>query len=1428
MEKFLNEKKQYFDLTIPQENIWLTEQLNPNTTINNVFGTFFINKSLNIDILKKAINKIIENNDALRIRIDEINSKPYQYIADYEFDELPVYFLDNDDNEKIYNIIDTIGLEHINILNNKLYDLRIISTPNCTCICIKMHHIIADAWSMGQIFIENIKKYYIEIEENRIFDYKTSYIDYIKRNSEYKLSNKYVNDLQFWQKYVKNISYENQFEIVKYKKSNRIVKSIDETLANKIKIFCEQNNISEFALLLSVISIYFSKIFDINNIVIGTPFLNRQKIHKELDIMGMFVATLPISVNVKPNMTFIDLCKQVTSTNISCFKHSRFPYSEIQKEYANTTGQNTNLYEIAFSYQINNLEQSFDSSIYKTTWQPNNIQTNPLIISYINHFGEHELCYDYILELLDSETINNIHQRLLIIINQILKKPEVEIEKINILSEDDINILQKFNNTGDIKLENETIISRFQKIVEKNKSKTAIKFNNTEITYKELEEKSNSVANNIIKQKIKTGSPIALILDKSPEMIIAMLGVLKSGCYYIPILPEEEQERAEYIIKNSEACLLITEEKYSTKISSNVIEKKSIISDLITENTDNPNINIKPTDLSYFIYTSGSTGEPKGVMLKHENVISLIISMNAHSDLKFLKNDISISLLKYSFDASAIDIYTMLLNGGKLIIVPKSFEHDPNYVTKLIETEKVTRFFTVSKWIEQIQDIAKNKKLDLSTLRLIGTGAEVLKPEKFKYLYEKYPNLKFCNTYGPTESTILVTSHLVNKLDIENNYSPIGTPIPYSRMLVLSHNKNEVLPINSKGELVIFEDETSIHNISNGYFKLEEKTKNHFIKITNPYTHKIVKAYKTGDYVKINKNLELEFLGRKDDFKKVNGGYLVSIAEVEKRIQNIIGNSINASVISIPFRNVNSIILFICKKSNSINISIDDIKNEIEKNLTFYMRPKQIIEIATLPYTKNGKVDKRLLQNQAEQYFSKKNDIILPTNKTEQMIYDIIHDIVKFDFSITDDFEDDLGIDSLNITILYSKLNNSKISIQDLYNYPTVKDLAYLIKKELSSETKIDTEPIKIINTANIMDLSQIFLTGTTGFVGIHLLKELTNNEKVQKIYCLVRQKLNSSGRERFEKQIEQYFDEETCQKIKQKAVVIEGDLRKEKLGLEENVYNRIFKNITTIINSAANVKHIGKYHTSYVDNVETVFNLIKICLQFNISLAHISTLSLNGYNNENVNEIFTENTLNINQTFNKNPYLISKFEAEQLILQNIINNGLNAKIFRVGNMMPRIFDGKFQINYDQNGFLLAISTLSKLQIFTEEIDNKKICLTPVDDCSKAICEILKSDYCNTIYHIENNQKIKISSFINIFNERNIQFSNVPLKTFEKRIMNDYSIGTEYLKSFLATNSNKYSSDITFEILEKLNFKWNPIKKDYLENIINISMKIKK
>ena len=1418
-------KLKQYNLTIPQENIWLLEKLNSNTNINNVLGTFIINQKLNLNILKKVMNKIVECNDALRIRIVEENGKPKQYIKDYEYDEFPTYIIDNNDENAFNKIVQNIKEKRIEILNNKLYDIQIIQNIVCTCVCVKTHHIISDAWTLGQV-AEQIKEYYLKISNNEEIVYNPSYLNFIKKDEQYRLSEKYLTDKEYWYEYVKELECDNLFEITKDKKSKRIEKPIPLELYNLIHKYCEENKISEYSFFLAVISIYFSKIFNKEKIVIGTPFLNRRKADKELETMGMFIATLPINIKVTNEMSFIEICKNINTTNMQCFRHSKYPYSEIQKKYQEFSKENINLYEIAFSYQINKLSIEINGDTGKTTWISNDTQSNPLLISYVNHFGEHLFYYDYILKCFPKKDIEEVHERLLNIIEQIVSKAEISINDISLLSKEDIMLITKFNNTGIYEQNDETINSLFNKVVQENKSKIAVICGDKQITYNELNAKSDELCNKLLQSGIKNNSPVAIILDKKIEFIISIIGVLKSGNYYIPILPEEENQRMQYIIKDSKTKVIISDKKYINKIENNEINKIDINNFKVTNEVDTV-IETKPTDICYLIYTSGTTGKPKGVIMKHENIVSLMDSMNSDKDLKYENGDIAMSLLKHSFDASAIDIYSSLLNGGRIIFAEKEQELNPEAVVNILKKENVTRLFTVHKWIEQIQQISIEKNINLNKLRIIGTGAEVLKPKKFEELLKRNFKLGLYNTYGPTEATMFMTKHKVTDEDIEKDTSSIGKLMPNTRAIIINKN-NKPMPIAVQGELMILEDENSSKNIAKGYYNQKQITNEKFIEVLNPITNKMCKAYKTGDIAKINRNLELDFLGRKDDLIKIAGGYLVSLNEIETRIREILKENIDITVLAIPIKNVKTIILYIVKKGTTINVKNDEIKNLIDENITFYMKPKHIIEIDEIPKNKNGKTDRRKLEEIANEYLKTKNINVKPKTRLEQMIYDKVKKIAECDFSITDDFEDDLGLDSLNMTSLYVGLENSKMTIQDLYNYSTVKDLADMMKSEvMTNELQGQKTKLKIKNNSKEMNLETVFLTGVTGFVGANLLKELVEDKITKKIYCIVRAKIDLSSEERFEKVINTYFDEKICEIIKEKTIILNGDLTKDDLGLSEEIVKEVFNEVKTIINCAANVKHIGKYKNFYKDNVKTVINLINICKKNNIGLAHISTLSLHGFKNKNVTDVFDENVLNINQTFDKSPYLLSKYEAEQKILKEINNNNINSKIFRIGNIMPRLSDGVFQKNFEQNAFMLAIKEINNLKLQTVEIMNSDIYLTPVDECVKAINKILKSEYKNTIYHIESDKEIRVSDVIRIIKKRGNELDITDSLDLKEELYKNYNVGVEHLNEIINQNTNVYSKEITIKILKDIGFEWSLLDEKYIRNIVNIALKIK-
>ena len=1417
-------KPNIYKLTNPQKNIYQVEQQSCNSPINHIAGYLKFNEVLDTALLSKTLNKLIEVNDSFQLVFENDNGTPIQYFKPYSHIEIPIKKLENED---ISTFIDFFKKYELSLKNT--FAMFIVTTPTCSYVFIKVHHIISDAWGMTQV-AEQIKDIYNKLSNSEdLSNYnKPSYLNLINRELEYSKSTNYDKDLEFWKNYVKQMDSSklfNENNLYDYS-AKRFQRNLNENLCKKISTFCKQYNITEYSFFLGIISVCMNKLYNKDNLVIGTPFLNRLKKYNDFNSTGLYVSTLPLYVSVSDETDFVSLCKKISNTNFSIFRHSSFSFSKIQKMYNETTHSTTKIFDIGFSYQINKLSNNL-TSIDKgfCNWIFLNQQTQPLNIhiSAVNNYPV--IMYDYLTSCLSDDAIQKINNSVINIINQIVCKKTTEISKLNILLDIDIKRLQKFNSSGNIQIPNISVIDIFDEIVQKYPTKTALICGDKTATYQELNNKINTLANILKQNNVTANDKVILILDKSIEMIASMFAIMKVGACYIPILSDESTTRINYILENCKPKCILTHKNYDKKFN---LENNYINLDNINlcENLPYNEKNLNPNSIAYIIYTSGSTGNPKGTMVMHKNIVSLKTSIENDSVLKATEKDISMSLLKYSFDASGIDIYTALLFGGTLLLVEKQDELNPAKVLKLIEKHKVTRSFLIPKWLEHIAVQDATNSYDLSSLKILGTGGEILKPYILKSLLDKYKDLKILNLYGPTETTMFTTVKIITKENIKQNYSSIGRPIFGSRLGIIN-TYNDFLPINTPGELIVYEDNSSIQNIAKGYLNLPEQTKQRFLKIPNPLLNKEVIAYKTGDIAKINSNLEIEFIGRTDDMVKINGGYLVALNEVEQKLRQLLGNDFDICIVAIPYQNTKIIILFI--RSSNTSISLENIKIYINRNISFYMRPKKIIEIADFPRTTSGKIDKKTLAELAKDYINNhKKKIILPKNKIEQEIYKIVaHYTDVQEFSVTDDFMDDLGIDSLSLTSIYIALEKYNLNIQDLYNNPTIQELAKYISNKKNNEKNysINLENIDkaiIQNNVKSIDMSNILITGVTGFLGIHLVHELLLNPNVKKIYCIIRNKINLPAKKRFTNMISSYFPTsvELSELIDEKITILNGDITQEYLGLDEQTYNYLQSKITCFINSAANVKHFVKPAQIKKDNVYSVDNIIKFCDK-TITLAHMSTLSIAGFvSQESKSKIFDENTLYINQDLENNPYLLSKFEAEKNILIATNTKKLNAVIFRLGNIMPRKSDGKFQGNYTQNIFMSALNSIIKSGVIPTELHQLPIEFSPVDECTHFIIALLSTNNKNSIYHILSDKELTILELSNLLKDLGYDFKNVNYNSFIEKISEN---SDEYTREYIYnTNLNTYKQDITLSALKKLNLSWSTIDLNYIKNIMKI------
>lgn len=1023
-------EKMEYELTFPQKNIWLVENYNKGTALNVIAGSVKINRGFNEEKCEIAINKVIEENVAMRTRIKEEKGKVMQYFAPYSYEKIEVVDLSSLSKKEILEYIDGLTFQSFFAKDKKLYNFKILRTgKNSGYIFMCIHHIISDAWSCSKI-VKSLTETLETIgtrNENSEEKIVPEYTEYIEKEEEYKNSDKYVKDEEFWNEYLKGFS-----EVVSLKdkkktsslKANRYSVKLDKDLNDRITNYCKENKISPYALFLTAISTYIYRVKDKNDFVLGTPVLNRANF-KEKQMLGMFVSTLPLRVKVEENIKFLDLAKEISKNNFSMFRHQKYPYSKMLEYVHKNSDIKNNLYNIAVSFQ-NAKTDIMDNDKYETNWTFSKALDDEIQIhiSDIDDTGIYSINYDYKEELFEKIEVEYIHLRLMSIIENAIKDVDVDVENIEIMPESEKNkILYEFNNTKKEYPKNKTVIELFEEQVNKTPDNVALVFEGEKMTYKELNERANSLAHYLVEnENVKPNDVVGLMVDKSFELIIGTLAILKIGAVYLPIDKSYPEERINYMVADSKCKIILSDEekKLDCKvivIDSNILSNNNYY--FITFNGLNNNV-------AYVMYTSGSTGKPKGVCVTNKNIIRLVKNTNY---VDFFETDSILQTGSSVFDASTFEFWGALLNGIKLYLIKKEELLNPSLLEKKIKEWNVTILWLTAPLFNQMSDY--NPEM-FKSLRVLLVGGDVLSIKHINKVRECCKKLEIINGYGPTENTTFSTCFKIERT--YNESIPIGYPISNSTCYVMD-TKNRLLPIGIEGELVVGGD-----GVSNGYINNKKLTNERYVKNIIPNEKW---AYKTGDIVFYDMNGIIHYVGRRDFQLKIRG-HRVELDEIKKAIISI--KEIKDAYVLAKKEEGGYKIFAYYIKNNSEKI---DIKDELNKILPDYMVPHVLIEVNNIPLNQNGKVNR-------EKLFAENKEILVTSEKVNEPKTGIQREIARIlqknlDISKIDVKNNlfDYGMDSLNaikISIDISKFFNINITARDILEYNSVEKLEKYVK----------------------------------------------------------------------------------------------------------------------------------------------------------------------------------------------------------------------------------------------------------------------------------------------------------------------------------------------------------------------------------------------
>jgi amino acid adenylation domain-containing protein len=1015
------EEKEFYPLSSAQKRLWLMHQMNSENVAYHIPMMFEIKGDLDVVKLEKTFRYIIKKHESLRTFFEEDSKgNPVQIIKEFYEDLFKLNYKDNieDINEEIRKTINlTFNITKDLLFRGNLFKI----SEEKYLLLIVMHHIVSDGWSI-EVFAKDFFDIYknIDNEHFNLDDLSIQYKDYsvwqqekIKsedKNKEY-WSSIFSGEIPVLELPSKTIRPRSRSG-----RGTKVSLQIDEQILSQFQKVCSDKNATLFMGIKTVVDILLFKYSHQNDIIVGTAIANREYVELQNQI-GFYANTLALRSYVNSAKSFLDLLEENKTQLLDAYKYQEYPFDELVANLRLTHDPSRNpLFDVMVSLEEKskiNTSQLEGLEIKKIIIDTNSSKFD-LDFSFFLEDSKLNLDLIYDCEIYDCLFVNNLIKHLNVLIERIIVGEDLLISNIDfLLKEERQQILVEFNDTKLDYPGEKTIVELFEEQVENTPDNVAVVFEGKKLTYKDLNEQANQLGvylrENFV---IQADDLIAINLERSEKMIVAIMGILKSGAAYVPIDPEYPQERINFIKEDTRAKITINEE--FLEIFKDSGETKNY-------NRENLPIISGADNLAYIIYTSGTTGQPKGVMIENKNLSSYVFAFRNY--FKIDSYDVMLSLSTIAFDTSIEEIFPVLIVGGKLVIAKNNKDFED--LIQICKKESVTKLSTNPYIIEYLN--LNSKDIDELKLDTLISGGDKLQSSHISQLINK---IDIYNTYGPTESTVCCSYfQITNDLD----KILIGRPISNTQVYILDSDLS-IVPVGVSGKLYV-----SGAGLARGYLNRPDLTAEKFV--ANPFKLG-AKMYDTGDLARWLPDGNIEFLGRKDFQVKIRG-YRIELGEIEVTISQF---SKHIRQIVVDAREVKGDKALIAYYTTDEPELIDKtiLREYLQSKLPDYMVPGFLVELESIPLTPNGKIDRKALPDVSGEDLIRR-EFLAPRNETEQKLKVIFEEVLGINkVGITDNFFE-MGGHSLMVAQVLNKIHRNlamQISFKDFFAYPTVEGIS--------------------------------------------------------------------------------------------------------------------------------------------------------------------------------------------------------------------------------------------------------------------------------------------------------------------------------------------------------------------------------------------------
>jgi amino acid adenylation domain-containing protein len=1028
-------------LSYAQRGLWFLQQFGDAGAAYNVPMAWHLSGSANATALAQALVDVAVRHQSLRTVFVEVNGEPVQRVISAV--ELGPFL---EVSQVAAGTVTTVAKEFA----ERVFDLRtdvpmrallLELEENEAVLVVVLHHIASDGWSEA-VFCRDLSTAYASRAAGREPDWAelpVQYADYTLwqrelLGAEDDPDSLISHQLAFWRETLRdmpqNISVPaSRQPAYESNDSESVIRELSENTQRKLKKLASSAGITMFMVAHAAIAILIARLTSAVDVPLGTIVSERED-EALSGLIGYFVNTVVLRTDLSGNPSFEEVVQRVREVDLAAFSNHDAPFEKVVEALNPARSRvESPLFQILFTYNRDSVD---DIQVEGITATRQTCETTQAKLDLDIEFHERQdwqitVQVTYRRNLFSRSVIEAIASGLVRVLTVAADRPDTRLAEFDLLRPEERDALLGAGNatvrpTGS---RPETIHQRFAAQAELTPDLPAVCSEDKELSYRDLDKWSSELAVTLMREGVRAESPVAVLMSRSVEFVVALLAILKAGGCYVPLNDADPRQRQQAIIDASRAQVLLTDHQ----MRQHQLPRCSVrltVGEPREPGAHPPRASrapVHPEQLAYVMYTSGSTGRPKGVGITHRSVLNYV------SDRGFRRGS-SLRVLMMaplSFDVSIYEIMVPLLSGGCAVVAP-SPRLDLDVLQRLIVRHKIT---TVDLSAGLFQVVAREAPQILGPLHEVITGSESVSAAAADRILEKNPELVVRNAYGPTEATVAATHFTVPRKPLGEQWLPIGVPVDNVQVFILDHWLRPV-PVGFSGELYI-----AGRGLARGYLWLPEATAASFV--ANPFGDPGSRMYRTGDHARWREDGQIEFIGRDDDQIKIRG-FRVELGEIESAIGQ--HPSVHRAVVVARADSArgNYISAYVVP-SESHSLVIGELRSFLQRQIPPYMLPSEFVMLDAFPLTGNGKIDRNSLPLPERMASTGRP----PRNKKEEVLCKIFAELLTRDHVSVDDSFFDLGGNSLLAVSLISRVRaalHADIGIREIFDTPTVARLA--------------------------------------------------------------------------------------------------------------------------------------------------------------------------------------------------------------------------------------------------------------------------------------------------------------------------------------------------------------------------------------------------